>query len=219
MRRPVKRGRQTDDGHVGPRHRQPVPLVEIAVRAESGHGSGRGCREGLEDRAACRSPSADIVAFGFDVTNLYHELSWRGMVSEATDGLADLLERERGHGLHRFRSDGVEPPCRLAADGDGAGAPAALRAPSDRHRRRRHRHDRRSQRQVAGAQAALARAARRERRRHQAAARAVSRLRRRARTRRASSTTRTGWRRSICSGSCATPASTSPSTTCCRRSR
>jgi tyrosyl-tRNA synthetase len=28
------------------------------------------------------------------VTNLYHELSWRGMVSEATDGLADLLERE-----------------------------------------------------------------------------------------------------------------------------
>jgi tyrosyl-tRNA synthetase len=40
------------------------------------------------------SPSADIVAFGFDVTNLYHELSWRGMVSEATDELADLLERE-----------------------------------------------------------------------------------------------------------------------------
>ena len=40
------------------------------------------------------SPSADIVAFGFDVTNLYHELSWRGMASEATDGLADLLERE-----------------------------------------------------------------------------------------------------------------------------
>jgi tyrosyl-tRNA synthetase len=28
------------------------------------------------------------------VTNLYHELSWRGMVSEATDGLADLLDRE-----------------------------------------------------------------------------------------------------------------------------
>jgi tyrosyl-tRNA synthetase len=40
------------------------------------------------------SPSADIVAFGFDVTNLYHELSWRGMASEATVGLADLLERE-----------------------------------------------------------------------------------------------------------------------------
>ncbi len=28
------------------------------------------------------------------MTNLYHELAWRGMVSEATDGLADLLERE-----------------------------------------------------------------------------------------------------------------------------
>ncbi len=28
------------------------------------------------------------------MTNLYHELSWRGMASEATDGLADLLERE-----------------------------------------------------------------------------------------------------------------------------
>jgi tyrosyl-tRNA synthetase len=28
------------------------------------------------------------------MSNLYHELSWRGMVSEATDGLADLLGRD-----------------------------------------------------------------------------------------------------------------------------
>ena len=28
------------------------------------------------------------------MTNLYHELFWRGMVSEATEGLADLLDRE-----------------------------------------------------------------------------------------------------------------------------
>ena len=48
---------------------------------------------------------------------------------------------------------------------------------------------------------------------------ALSRLRRSDRIRRASSTTPTGWRRSICCRFCATPASTSPSTTCCRRSR
>ena len=67
----------------------------------------------------------------------------RGLSGPARDGA--------GHGLHRLRSDGVEPARRLAADRDGARAAAALRSRADRDRRRRHRHDRRSERQVAGA--------------------------------------------------------------------
>jgi len=34
------------------------------------------------------------VASRTDMTNLYHELAWRGMVSEATEGLADSFDKE-----------------------------------------------------------------------------------------------------------------------------
>ena len=107
-------------------------------------------------------------------------------------GLPELLAARACDGVHRLRSDRVEPPCRIAAAGHGAGAAAALRPYADCHRRRRHRDDRRSERQVAGAAAAVAGADRGERRRHSGAAGALSRFRRRERMPRASSTTPTG---------------------------
>ena len=152
--------------------------------------------------------------------NLFDELTWRGLVYDATDGLA---RRVRAASASPPTSASIRPRractsatcCRLMALARlqrFGHSPIAIVGGGTGH-------DRRSERQVAGAHAAVARADRRERRRHQAAARAVSRLRSRATIRRASSTTPTGWRRSICCGFCATPASTSPSTTCCRRSR
>ena len=85
------------------------------------------------------------------MTTLYDELSWRGLVYDATEGVAGGVCQGAGHRVHRLRSDRVEPARRQPARADGAGAPSAIRPFADRDRRRRHRPDRRSERQVAGA--------------------------------------------------------------------
>ena len=202
-----------------PRHSELVARVEKPVRARS------------RERRRRRSPTSPLSTVrrvtsvmppgpiegwtpsysnSFTMDNLLSELEWRGLVYDATEGLADAARQGAGDRVHRLRSDGVEPSRRLAAHGDGARAAAAVRPHADRDRRRRHRHDWRSERQVAGAAAAVARADRRERRRHPAAARAVSRLRRAGQCRAHREQRRLARPRSICSASCATPASTSP---------
>ena len=70
-------------------------------------------------------------------SDVYQEFAWRRMVYEGTEGVADLLAREQGDLLHRFRSDRVEPACRIAAADAGAGADAAIRTHADCDRGRR----------------------------------------------------------------------------------
>ena len=113
------------------------------------------------------------------MANLFEELAWRELVYDATDGVADLLSTRVEYGVHRLRSDGVEPARRSPAAADGTRAAAALRSHADRHRRRRDGDDRRSERQVAGAEPADGGADRSQRRRHAPAARTVPGLRQR----------------------------------------
>ena len=117
------------------------------------------------------------------MTNLYDELSWRGMVSESTEGLSDLLARESVTayigfdptasslhvgslltvmGLARLQRFGHHP---IAIVGGGTGM---IGDPSGKSQERKLL----SREQLE-----------RERRRHQAAAGAFSRLRRRAQSR------------------------------------
>src|SRR5215217_2493498 len=108
------------------------------------------------------------------MTNVFDEFSWRGLMYDATDGVADALAKEKVTAYI-----GVEPACRIAVDGDGVGATAALRPSADCARRWRNRDDRRPQRKIERARAARRRADCDQRRRYPAATGAVSRLRRR----------------------------------------
>ena len=92
------------------------------------------------------------------MTTLYDELSWRGLVYDATEGVQEAFAKEQVTAYIGFDPTASSLHVGIAAAGDGAGAAAALRPCADRDRRRRHRHDRRSERQVAGARAAVARA-------------------------------------------------------------
>ena len=80
--------------------------------------------------------------------DLYGEFEWRGLVYDATEGLRDLVAREKLTTYIGFDPTGGEPSrrqrsCRWLR----ARAAAALRPSSNRGRRRRHRNDRRSERQ------------------------------------------------------------------------
>ena len=95
-----------------------------------------------------RAPMRYISVLGeadlSSMTNLYDEFTWRGMVSDATDGLADVLGEGACDCVYRIRSHGVKPSRRESPARDGAGAAAALRPCAHCHRWRRHRYDRRS---------------------------------------------------------------------------
>ena len=93
--------------------------------------------------------------------NLFDELKWRGLVYDATDGLAEAFATERVTAYIGFDPTASSLHIGNLLRSDDAGAAAALRPLADRDCRRRHRHDRRSERQVAGARAAHARADRR----------------------------------------------------------
>ena len=123
---------------------------------------------------------------------LFDEFQWRGMVSDATDGVRDALATGQVTAYIGFDPTASSLHVGIAAHGDGARAAAARRAHAHRARRRRHRDDRRPQRQVAGARSCSRRSRSTERRRRSRAARALPRFFRR-RTPRASSTTPTGW--------------------------
>ena len=77
--------------------------------------------------------------------DLYGELEWRGLVYDATEGVRDVLAREKVTGYIGFDPTAREPPCRQPAADDGARPSAAARPFADCRRRRRHRADRRPQ--------------------------------------------------------------------------
>ena len=123
---------------------------------------------------------------------LFEEFEWRGMVSEATDGVRDALAKERVTAYIGFDPTASSLHVGSLLTVMGAGAAAAIRPHADRARRRRHRDDRRSERQVAGAEAAVDRADRRERRAACARSSSASSISTPRRTPRGSSTTPTG---------------------------
>ena len=47
---------------------------------------------------------------------LLEELTWRGMVHDMTEGLAEVIEPRTRHGVYRIRSHGGQPACGLATD-------------------------------------------------------------------------------------------------------
>ena len=112
------------------------------------------------------------------MSNLFDELTWRGMVYRRHRGVADAAREEPVTAYIGFDPTASSLHVGSLLHRDGAGAAAALWPHADRDRRRRHGHDWRSERQVAGTPPAVARADRRERRRHPATARRLSRLRR-----------------------------------------
>ena len=203
MRRPASAGGRPRDGERRRVMLELVPLVEDTVRA----GAGRRRRRRVATQVfrtarrviAIGCMIAPDIRYRPTMTNLFDELAVARNGVRATEGLRRSARQERVTayigfdptasslhvgslltvmGLARLQRFGHTP---IAIVGGGTG------------------HDRRSQRQVAGAPAALARADRRERRRHPARSWSAFSTSTRGPTRRASSTTPTGWRRSICS--------------------
>ena len=152
------------------------------------------------------------------MTNLYDELVWRGLIYDATEGLAELFAKESvtGYigfdptasslhvgslltvmGLARLQRFGHTP---IAIVGGGTGM---IGDPSGKSQERVLLSAEQIESNVAGI-------------RNSSNGFSISMRRPMPRT---SSTTRSGSAPSICCRSCVTPASTSPSTTCSRRSR
>jgi tyrosyl-tRNA synthetase len=148
-------------------------------------------------------PGANLAA------NVYDELTWRGMVYDATGGLSDVFAEERvtayigfdptASSLHvgsllpvmalaRLQRFGHTP---IALVGGGTGM---IGDPSGKSQERLLLSSDEIDANLAGLRGQLS-------------------------IRRASSTTRTGSPPSACSASSVIPASISPSTTCCRRNR
>ena len=109
--------------------------------------------------------------------DLFGELEWRGLVYDATEGVRDVLAREKVTGYIGFDPTAASLHVGSLLQMMALAQHAAPRPFADRRRRRRDRSHRRSQRQVCRAAAHDGRAGGDERRRHSRAARAVSRLR------------------------------------------
>ena len=71
--------------------------------------------------------------------DVYQEFEWRGMVYEGTEGVRDVLAREKVTCYIGFDPTASSLHVGSLLVDPGARPPAALRPHADRHRRRRHR--------------------------------------------------------------------------------
>src|SRR5439155_27103412 len=85
-----ERCREIDHGHRDARDLELVSFVRVAVRAGPRDGSDAGREERFQDGA----PTDRHRRYSNRIVNLYEELSWRGMVYDATDGVPHLLATE-----------------------------------------------------------------------------------------------------------------------------
>jgi tyrosyl-tRNA synthetase len=87
-------GRKPGDQRVDFGHPQCMTFVEVAVAAAADDGSSARRDERLEQRAAGHDHGVDIVN-RIPMANLFEELTWRELVYDATEGLAELVGSQR----------------------------------------------------------------------------------------------------------------------------